>query len=95
MTTKTRVFPVIADPGHSWAKVPMVFLSRILGPEWRTHFTPFSYERGGFVYLEEDQDAASLILACHNAGIEPIFKLKCNCANRYSRVRNYLPLRNF
>ena len=95
MTTTTRVFPVIADPGHSWAKVPMTFLARLLGAGWRSRFTSFSYEKGGFVYLEEDEDVARLIHACRATGIEPIFKLKSSCNTRYSRVRTYQPLRNY
>lgn len=87
---KTRTFSVFADPGHAWVKVEKAFLERIVGPQWRKHFTCYSYERGDSVYLEEDQDATTLILACRCAGIDPVWRH--SHANRYSRIRNYAPL---
>jgi hypothetical protein len=87
----SRTFLVYSDPGHSWAKVPKAFLVRIIGPHWRSVFTPFSYERGEFVYLEEDDDAGRFVNWCRANGIEPVFK-SGSCSNRYSRIRNYAPL---
>lgn len=90
---KTRTFPVYSDPGHAWVKVHIPFLVRIIGPGWRKHFTSFSYQRGAYVYLEEDQDARTLIDWCRSTGIEPAFR---HCyyrrTNRPSRIRTYAPL---
>jgi hypothetical protein len=87
---KTRTFTVYADPGHLWVKVEKAFLERIIGAQWRKAFTCFSYERGDHVYLEEDQDAASLIKACRSAGIEPAWR--SHHTDRISRIRSYAPL---
>lgn len=87
---KTRTFPVYADPGHAWVKVKKTFLERIVGPQWRKQFTCFSYERGDYVYLEEDQDACLLVIACRNAGIDPVWRH--SHSDRPSRIRSYAPL---
>lgn len=87
---KRRTFAVYVDPGHSWVKVEKTFLVRIIGPDWRRHFTCFSYERGDNVYLEEDCDACALILACRCAGIDPVWRHKDS--SRPSRIRSYAPL---
>lgn len=86
---KTRTFLVYADPGHAWVKVSKAFLARIIGPHWRSVFTPFSYERGAFVYLEEDCDAGRFANWCKANGITPVFKEGSTCATRYSRIRGY------
>lgn len=86
---KTRTFPVYSDPGHAWVKVSKAFLARIIGPQWRSVFTPFSYERGDYVYLEEDVDAGRLVHWCKSNGITPVFKEGSTCAARYSRIRGY------
>jgi hypothetical protein len=87
---KKRTFAVYADPAHAWIKVPKAFLVRIIGSDWRRHFTCFSYERGDSVYLEEDQDATTLIIACRCAGVDPVWRH--SCSNRPSRIRSYAPL---
>lgn len=87
---KTRTFAVYADPGHAWVKVEKAFLEQILGSHWRKQFTCFSYERGDHVYLEEDQDAATLMAACRSAGIEP--KGRYSHTDRPSRIRSYASL---
>lgn len=86
---KTQTFLVYADPGHAWAKVSKTFLARIIGPHWRSVFTPFSYERGAYVYLEEDVDAGRLVNWCKANGITPVFKEGSTCRNRQSRIRRY------
>ena len=69
---KTRSFRFYSDPGHGWVRVPIPFLVQIIGADWRKVFTPFSYERGTYVYLEEDEDAARFIQRSRAAGIEPV-----------------------
>lgn len=88
---KSRTFRVYSDPGHAWVKVPKAFLSQIIGTNWRSVFTSFSYERGEYVYLEEDEDAARFISRCHAAGIEPVLK-DASTGTKYSRIRNYRSL---
>ena len=88
-----KTFDFISDPGHGWVRVEKAFLLQIIGDNWRDTFTPFSYERGDFVYLEEDADAARFVNWCRASGIEPVFKpASTGIANRYSRIRNYSPL---
>lgn len=90
---QTRIFRVHSDPGHAWVKVPKTFLARIIGEHWRSVFTPFSYERGEYVYLEEDEDASRFVHWCHTNSIEPVFKsASTGAATKYSRIRNYQPL---
>lgn len=84
----TRTFQVYSDPGHAWVKVPKAFLAKVIGPHWRSIFTPFSYERGDYVYLEEDVDAGRFSNWCKANGIEPVFKER-KSSNRYSRIRGY------
>lgn len=90
---KTRTFPVYSDPGHAWIRVPIDFLVRTIGPDWRKAFTSFSYERGQYVYLEEDEDARRFMDLSCAAGIKLLLKpASTGVANRYSRIRNYAPL---
>ena len=88
---KSRTFPVYSDPGHAWVKVPKAFLRTIIGHDWRKVFTPFSYERGDFTYLEEDEDALRFTNWCKASGYEPVFK-EGSCAQNRSRIRSYSPL---
>lgn len=88
---KSRTFPVYSDPGHAWTKVPKAFLTQIIGANWRSVFSSFSYERGEYVYLEEDEDTAHFINRCRAAGIEPVLK-NSSTGTKYSRIRNYRPL---
>ena len=55
------------DPGHGWVAVKRTLL-RTLGIEDR--ITPYSYQRGGTVYLEEDCDMATFHHAAVAAGWE-------------------------
>lgn len=50
----------ISDPGHGWLKVPIGELVP-LGIE--NQITSSSFLNGGFVYLEEDQDAGAYLEA--------------------------------
>jgi len=89
----TRTFPVYSDPGHAWIRVPIDYLVRIIGPNWRKAFTSFSYERGSYVYLEEDEDARRFIELSCVAGIKPLLKpASTGAATKRSRIRNYAPL---
>ena len=89
---KTRSFRFYSDPGHGWVRVPIPFLVQIIGADWRKVFTPFSYERGTYVYLEEDEDAARFIQRSRTAGIEPVLKPASTGVATYSRIRTYARL---
>ena len=72
------------DPGHGWLKVPKnhpafrVIASRI---------SDYSYERGNFVYLEEDCDASLFLQVLHNCKIELV--VHSHHSDRRSRIRGY------
>ena len=88
---RPKSFDFIQDPGHGWIKVSMSFLAELFGPNWRAKFTPFSYERGGFVYLEEDRDAITFVNRLKELEIPFKFRDRIN-NERMSRIRNYSPL---
>ena len=88
---RQRSFDFIQDPGHGWIKVRMSFLADLFGPRWRSHFTCCSYEKGGFVYLEEDLDATTFINRLKGKDISFKFRDR-TCHTRFSRIRNYSPL---
>lgn len=54
------VFTFYTDPGHGWIEVPRRVI-KDLGIE--KLITPFSYQNGAMVYLEEDCDATTFIEA--------------------------------
>lgn len=86
---KTRTFQIYSDPAHAWIKVPKEFLRQIIGKDWRKVFTPFSYERKDYVYLEEDKDAARFINWCNANGIQPLLKESTSRGIRRSIIRTY------
>lgn len=55
---KTKTYNVYADPSHAWVKVRIAELDK-LGIS--RYISEFSYVRGDYAYLEEDQDASILI----------------------------------
>lgn len=77
-------FIVYNDPGHGWVAAKRTTLIA-LGIQDKV--TPYSYQRGDTVYLEEDCDASILIRALESLGIKP--KFKEYHANRESRIRGY------
>ena len=77
-------FQVYADPGHAWAKVHKKTLTKLGIADKITHC---SYQRGDFAYLEEDQDANTLVEALEARGIKAEFIT--HTANKQSRIRNY------
>lgn len=79
------------DPGHSWAKVPRAALHE-LGIAQR--ITPYSYQRGEHVYLEEDCDLATFLFAYRekHGGIPNFTE---SYTNRSSKIRSYLPYRSY
>lgn len=49
----TTVLTFIEDPGHAWLKIPR---SHLNGLGIAGDITPYSYQKGNIIYLEEDLD---------------------------------------
>lgn len=81
---KTLSIPFHVDPGHGWAKVPRKLLAEL---NIEQTITSYSYQRGEFVYLEEDCDMAKLYDALRAKGIEPQWRYRH--ADQRSRIRSY------
>jgi len=79
-----RVFNVYGDPGHSWIKVKKDFLVK-LGIYHLV--TSHSYERGDYLYLEEDCDGFLFANKLKEKGID--FKWKEFHTDKSSRIRGY------
>jgi len=83
---RTLSFDVYCDPGHGWIKVRRATAQRLMGSDF-VRLSSFSYQRGDWLFLEEDCDAA-LFIACLKAqGIIPVWRE--HHANKQSRIRNY------
>ena len=87
----TYKFDVLADPVHAWVKVHKRHLTYFFGEHWRKHFTCFSYERGDYVYLDEDEDTTTLIKGMQDQGFRAVFR-EPRRSKTTSRVRSYKPL---
>lgn len=61
------VLQYTSDPGHGWLHVKRTLAKRILGEDF-SRISPFSYQRGQTLYLEEDQDAYLFIRAAERQG---------------------------
>jgi hypothetical protein len=72
------------DPGHGWFKVSKQLLVK-LGIE--RDISSYSYQRGDYVYLEEDCDADLLFLNLQVQGVIPNVVTKHT--NKRSRIRGY------
>ena len=81
---KTKTYSVYADPSHAWVKVRIAELDK-LGIS--KYITSFSYVRGDYAYLEEDQDATTFIDELERRGVEPKFKF--HHTDRQSKIRGY------
>lgn len=84
--SKEKTFTVIcySDPGHSWAKVKRSVLHNL---GIANDITPYSYQRGEYVYLEEDCDLSTLCMALNQRNTRIKFVQKY--ADRESRIRSY------
>ena len=87
-----RKYDFYTDPGHGWMKVKREELKE-LGVE---NVTGYSYERGEFVYLEEDRDASIFIDALERKSGENFEEnkhLKQHISDKNSKIRGYSPYR--
>ena len=88
-----RKYDFYIDPGHGWMKVKREELKE-LGVE--NKITGYSYERGEFVYLEEDGDASIFIDALERKSGENFEEnkhLRQHISDKNSKIRGYSPYR--
>lgn len=81
---KTFTITVYNDPGHSWGKVKRIVLHNL---GIANNISSYSYQRGDYVYLEEDCDLTSLCMALNQRNTRIKFVEKST--NRDSRIRSY------
>lgn len=82
---KNRTVTVYSDPGHAWAKVSRAELQRL---NLLDQISSYSYQRKGFVYLEEDCDLSVYLVALRDAGATIKFKEMVS-RERQSKIRGY------
>jgi hypothetical protein len=75
-----------SDPGHSWAKVKRSELKE-LGIFY--NISKYSYQRGHYVYLEEDSDLPRYLDALMVQKIE--YTIESSYTNNRSKIRSYAP----
>lgn len=78
------------DPGHGWLQVERAELVRLGIAD---KITPYSYQKGEFVYLEEDCDMATY---CAAVGVTNAEQWQEWSAANVSRVhQEHTPIRNY
>lgn len=87
MKKKVKKLMMFEDPGHGWCRVRR---AEKLFQKVAKDITSFSYQRGDYVYLEEDCDLGLYYKACVEAGyeIEWVYNV---ARERMSKIRNYQP----
>jgi hypothetical protein len=88
LETHTKSYDLYEDPGHGWLKVRRAELESLGIAD---QITPYSYERGEYVFLEEDLDLSTFLRAKRATGIQPTFRQ--HHTDRTSRIRNYASYR--
>ena len=83
---KTFTVILYADPSHAWAKVKRSVLKN-LGIE--ADIARYSYQRGDYAYLEEDQDLSLLCQRLNEHGT--VVKFIEKHTDKPSRIRSYEP----
>lgn len=76
-------YDFISDPGHGWLKVKRKEVEAL-----GIHVSQFSYQRGEFVYLEEDADLLRFVKAKEALGELLQYRVR-TAGYKASRVRNY------
>lgn len=90
MKKKVKKLMMFEDPGHGWCRVRR---AEKLFQKVAHLISGFSYQRGQYVYLEEDCDLAEYYYACKEAGYE--IEWKYNHTNKLSKIRGYEAYRNY
>jgi hypothetical protein len=73
------------DPSHGWLKVPR---QKLIDLNILNDISSCSYQRGQFVYLEEDSDRKKFVDAMILKGQEVKYRI-FNCRVKQSKIRNY------
>jgi hypothetical protein len=84
-----KAYQAFHDPGHSWLRVKRSELAEL---GLLKSVTPFSYEKGEWVYLEEDCDAGLFIDAMKAKGTDLVI-MPSHCERCESRIRTYAGFR--
>lgn len=82
MAAKTHTF--FSDPGHGWLRITR---DDVNASGIADKVSSYSYQRGRWVYLEEDCDAALYIDALREKGVSIVFRGRC--ANNRSSIRSF------
>ncbi len=82
--SKTFTITVYNDPGHAWGKVKREVLVNLGIAD---KISRYSYQRNGYVYLEEDCDLTTLCMALTERDTRVKFVEKRS--NKDSRIRSY------
>jgi hypothetical protein len=80
-----RTFHKYNDGGHGWLKVPF---SLIVSLKIKDLVSRYSYQRGDFVYLEEDGDMDYFFDAAEKVGLQ--IKVIEHSTDRHCKIRSYL-----
>ena len=75
---------VYSDPSHSWGKVRREVLKNL---KLERNVSSYSFQRGEYVYLEEDNDLSMLCQALYDNNTRVVFVEKHT--DKPSRVRTY------
>jgi hypothetical protein len=82
---KVKKLMFFEDPGHGWCRVRR---AEKLFQKVAKEITSYSYQRGDYVYLEEDYDLGLYYKACVEAGYE-IQWVHNIARERSSKIRSY------
>jgi hypothetical protein len=85
---KVKKLVVFADAGHAWCRVRR---SEKLFQKVADVISNCSYQRGDYVYLEEDDDLGHYYKACVEAGYE--IEWNYNHTNKSSKILSYASYR--
>ena len=83
---KSKTLIHFTDPGHGWVRVrrdDLIF--QVIANE----VTSCSYQRGNYVYLEEDYDLGLYYKELKARGYE--IKWKSSHTDKMSKIRSYVP----
>jgi hypothetical protein len=82
---RTAKIEIFEDPGHGWARV---LRTRVQKLGIADKISSYSYQRGKYVFLEEDCDLTVLCNALRDQGVTE-FKFTTHHTDRQSKIRNY------
>jgi hypothetical protein len=84
MNNKHFTIILYIDPSHAWGKVKRSVLQNL---NIENLISEYSYQRGDYVYLEEDEDLHLLVTELHCWGTS--IKWVNKHTNKPSRIRTY------